>query len=117
MATYKAINSYRIRSLAASDLFDEGDREAGHLGDFFSVGDGRLAKTTLRTNFGDKNNISLSFEPNGMRCLACPDGHQLTSSRGEGPSPTVQRVVFFLADQAFPPTLGTLRGTCCTFVI
>ena len=52
-----------------------------------------------------------------MRCLACPDGHQLTSSRGEGPSPTVQCVVFFLADQAFPPTLGTLRGTCCTFVI
>ena len=53
-----------------------------------------------------------------MRCLACPDGHALEKGRGDpGNFGGGQRVVFFLADQAFPPSLGTLRGNCCTFIV
>jgi hypothetical protein len=65
-------------------------------------------------NFHDARggkNVSTSFEPEGLSCLACDTPHSL-SGRMEREEP----VVVVLCDQNFPPILPTNNGRCLAVV-
>jgi hypothetical protein len=65
-------------------------------------------------NFHDARggrNVSTSFEPEGLSCLACETPHSL-AGRIEREEP----VVVVLCDQNFPPILPTIDGRCLIIV-
>ena len=96
MSSYDAVRSHNIRALELPNLFG-GYPDIGHKTDgFFETGDGRMSSCVLHTDFGAKTNVSLSFDPHTLDCMACGN-HKVLSGSG--------RPVIILADQEFSPII------------
>jgi hypothetical protein len=63
--------------------------------------------------FVSKQNISYSFDPREFSCKACEIDHNVLGGQGPG----AERIVFVLADQCFPPVIGSTNGTNCIKII
>ena len=82
------------------------------------VAEGRKGCNFLRTNFGAKSNISLSLDPDELKCMVCSDGHTVLERRGRAARSTGVRLVFLLGDQALPANLPRVQDSgCCVGVI
>ena len=116
--TYAAIGSYNRRLLLAPNLYGGAERQVGGCGDFFTVADGRMGCNSLHTNFGTKSNISLSLDPDELKCMVCNDGHVVLERRGRASRMSGERQVFLLGDQALPANLPRGQDSgCCVGVI
>jgi len=117
LATYDAIRSFIGRANLAPSLFSDSFNSAYVLGDFFSNGDGRMAQCELRCDFSTKANISFSFNPDTWTCSCCSEGHRILDRLNAAPSRSASRRVFWIGDQACPPTLMDNDSTRCIPVI
>ena len=108
ISTYDAIKNHNLRAMAVPNLIGGLNCNSVPVGDFISSCDGRLAKTKVIADFGEKTNTSYSFNSSTMSCISCSIKHQLLGGR---------RTVFILTDQAFPPALPSSTEKQCLFIL
>jgi hypothetical protein len=109
---------YNVRASRMLMLEDElvlGDgmgvrrREAG----FNIKGEGRLSKVVWRHRMAEGSNITLSFNPENLKCSGCTvrGVHSVVGTEDGRP------VVLVASDQNFPPVLFSKDGDACVGVL
>ena len=87
--TYTAICKFRISERVAPNLMGGELLKAGDCGSLYCDGDSRYVLCFTKFDFGMKQNIMFSFNPNSWECRCCPGKvlpKQSTGSHSE-PSP------------------------------
>ena len=105
LATYSAVVSYNKRKLLAPSLHGGVDTAVGNVGEFLTMGDGRIGGCFLRANFGAKTNSCTSFDPDTMRCAVCRSPPHQVLERNGIKQKVEKRRVFLVGDQALPAAL------------
>ena len=96
--TYTAICKFRISERVAPNLMGGELLKAGDCGSLYCDGDSRYVLCFTKFDFGMKQNIMFSFNPNSWECRCCPGKVLPKQSTGSHSEPKT----FILSDQNFP---------------
>jgi hypothetical protein len=111
---YSAILTERQSRFTIKHLHGDGEADCNPaIGTFYNPPDYRITKTVIKSFFGNKQNVSFSFDPSSLTCNNCKTkpGHAIAGSDAD-PPPT-----FVLSDQCFPAALPAAGAGGCIHII
>jgi hypothetical protein len=111
-SVYESVKKLKLQTLDAPCLHGGTSNISNDVGCFKLSSEAWGAPFFEKNDFGQRKNLSFSFDPVSMRCGDCADQHRVLESGREG---VAEPRLFVLADQSFPggvPVPGSAGCVC-----